>query len=77
MEIKFLDPEKIFEECLYMGVAAGHLTQISGINVVFPIEGGSTRNLAFLAKLFRRCLSSVNIRWTPEHRDRRQSIDIQ
>ena len=30
MEIKYLDPEKkIFEGCLYMGVASGHLTQIS------------------------------------------------
>ena len=37
MEIKYLDPEKkIFEGCLYMGVAAGHLTQISWTNVHFP-----------------------------------------
>ena len=34
MEIKYL--EKIFEGCLYMGVAAGHLTNISGTNVRFP-----------------------------------------
>ena len=37
MEIKYLDPEKIVEECLYMGLAAGHLAQISRPNVRFPI----------------------------------------
>ena len=30
MDIKYLNPEKNnFEGCLYMGVAAGHLNQIS------------------------------------------------
>ena len=37
MQIKCLDPEKkIFEGCLYMGEATGHLTQILGTNVRFP-----------------------------------------
>ena len=61
--IKYLDPEKkIFEGCLYMGEAAGHLTQISGTNVHFPYLG---------------CFSIANSRWTPEHKDRRWGIDIQ
>ena len=38
---------------------------------VSPIYGGSTQNLAVLAKLFRRCLSIVNGRQTQEHWDRR------
>ena len=55
-----------------MGVAAGHEQTFTS-----PIYGGSTQNLAFLAKLFKRCLSIVGGRRTQEHRDRRRSIDIQ
>ena len=78
MQIKCLDPEKkIFEGCLYMGEATGHLTQILGTNVRFPYLWRLDTKFGFLAKVFRRCLSIVNSSWTPEHRDRRRSIDIQ
>ena len=46
-----MDPEKkIFEGCLYMGVAAGHLTQISGTNVRFLYLWGLDTKFGFFSQ---------------------------